>query len=147
MRNQIGHVFNCIITELLYCIETVVLQICLQGAILSFIGFLKYKFGWWIPANPWPSNRKYSNLTYQGSPMMWTRRQIFRSDLHSTFNWRLKHSKTNTIGLTYQGLISSHIAKFMGPTWGQPGSYRPQMGPMLAPWTLLSGMQYIFAKR
>ena len=32
------------------------------------------------------------------------------------------------------------IAKFMGPTWGPPGSCRPQMGPMLAPWTLLSGM-------
>ena len=28
----------------------------------------------------------------------------------------------------------------MGPTWGPPGSCRPQMGPMLAPWTLLSGM-------
>ena len=32
------------------------------------------------------------------------------------------------------------IAKFMGPTWGPPGSCRPQMGPMLAPWTLLSGI-------
>ena len=31
------------------------------------------------------------------------------------------------------------IAKFMGPTWGPPGSCRPQMGRMLAPWTLLSG--------
>ena len=28
----------------------------------------------------------------------------------------------------------------MGPTWGPPGSCRPRMGPMLAPWTLLSGM-------
>ena len=28
----------------------------------------------------------------------------------------------------------------MGPTWGPPGSCRPQMGPMLAPWTLLSGI-------
>ena len=27
----------------------------------------------------------------------------------------------------------------MGPTWGPSGSCRPQMGPMLAPWTLLSG--------
>ena len=26
------------------------------------------------------------------------------------------------------------IARFMGPTWGPPGSCRPQMGPMLAPW-------------
>ena len=31
------------------------------------------------------------------------------------------------------------VAKFMGPKWGPPGSCRPQMGPMLAPWTLLSG--------
>ena len=30
------------------------------------------------------------------------------------------------------------IARFMGPTWGQPGSCRPQMAPMLAPWTMLS---------
>ena len=34
----------------------------------------------------------------------------------------------------------SQTAKFIGPTWGPPGSCRPQMGPMLAPWTLLSGM-------
>ena len=35
--------------------------------------------------------------------------------------------------------IPSQIAKYMGPTWGPPGSFRPQVGPMLAPWTLLSG--------
>ena len=28
----------------------------------------------------------------------------------------------------------------MGITWGPPRSYRPQMGPMVAPWILLSGM-------
>ena len=33
----------------------------------------------------------------------------------------------------------TQIAKFMGPTWGPPGSCRPQMGPMLAAWTLLLG--------
>ena len=37
------------------------------------------------------------------------------------------------------GTWPSQIAKFMGPTWSPPGSCRPQMGPMLAPWTLLSG--------
>ena len=31
------------------------------------------------------------------------------------------------------------IAKFIGPIWGPPGSCRPQMGPILAPWILLSG--------
>ena len=39
--------------------------------------------------------------------------------------------------------ISVQIAKFMGPTWGPPGSSRPQMGPMLAPWTLLSGSWFL----
>ena len=36
----------------------------------------------------------------------------------------------------------SQIARFMGPIWGPPGSCRPQMGPMLAPWTLLSGIVF-----
>ena len=35
--------------------------------------------------------------------------------------------------------MKAQIAKFMGPTWGPPGSCWPQMGPILAPWTLLSG--------
>ena len=37
-------------------------------------------------------------------------------------------------------VITSQIIRFMGPTWGPPGSCRPQMGPMLAPWTSLSGL-------
>ena len=36
-------------------------------------------------------------------------------------------------------LWHSLIGKFMGLTQGPPGSCRPQMGPMVAPWTLLSG--------
>ena len=35
---------------------------------------------------------------------------------------------------------TSLIAMFMGPTWSPPGADRTQVGPMLAPWTLLSGM-------
>ena len=34
---------------------------------------------------------------------------------------------------------NTQIARVMGPTWGLPGSCRPLVGPMLAPWTLLSG--------
>ena len=30
----------------------------------------------------------------------------------------------------------------MGPTWGPPGDDRTQVGPMLPPWTLLSGMAW-----
>ena len=36
-------------------------------------------------------------------------------------------------------LSTTQIARFMGPTWGPYGSCRSQMGPMLAPWTFLSG--------
>ena len=31
------------------------------------------------------------------------------------------------------------ITRFMGPTWDPSGADRTQVGPMLAPWTLLSG--------
>ena len=37
--------------------------------------------------------------------------------------------------------MASQIGKFMGSTWGPPGSCRSQIGPMLAPWTLLPGLQ------
>ena len=40
--------------------------------------------------------------------------------------------------------VTTQIAKFMGSTWGPPGSCRPQMGPMSAPWTLLSGIQFVW---
>ena len=39
--------------------------------------------------------------------------------------------------------ICTQIANFLGPTWGPPGSCRPQIHPMLAPWTLLSYMSYL----
>ena len=53
------------------------------------------------------------------------------------------------------GLKIIRSSKFMGPTWGPPGSCRPQLGPVLAPWTLLSGntsyvdviLPYLFFKK
>ena len=42
----------------------------------------------------------------------------------------------------YHQHMTAQIAKFMGPRWGPTGSCRPQMGPMLAPWTLLSGWPF-----
>ena len=34
---------------------------------------------------------------------------------------------------------SSLTARFLGPTWSPPGADRSHVGPMLSPWTLLSG--------
>ena len=39
--------------------------------------------------------------------------------------------------------MESLIARFMGRTWGPSGADRTQVGPMLAPWTLLSGVCWI----
>ena len=35
------------------------------------------------------------------------------------------------------------IARLMGPKWCPSGADRAQVGPMLAPWTLLSGTPYV----
>ena len=51
----------------------------------------------------------------------------------NTLTVKCLHERTAALIMTTQ------IARFMGPTWGPPGSCWPQMGPMLAPWTSLSG--------
>ena len=40
----------------------------------------------------------------------------------------------------YTRSIVALISGFMGPTWGPSGAVRTQVGPMLAQWTLLSGL-------
>ena len=56
------------------------------------------------------------------------------------------HSWKDTLHIeTKPWSARSQIAKFMGPTWDPPRSYQPQMGPMLAPWTLLSGVVSILS--
>ena len=48
------------------------------------------------------------------------------------------NSKTNIFANTLvANRALAQIEKYMGPTWGPPGPCRPQMGPMLALWTLL----------
>ena len=43
----------------------------------------------------------------------------------------------------YNMIMIHPDSKVHGPTWGPSGSCRPQMGPILAPWTLLSGQHCI----
>ena len=49
--------------------------------------------------------------------------------------------------LSYSLSFQPQIAKFMGPTWGPPGSCRSQMGPVLALWTLLSGKTILICQK
>ena len=70
---------------------------------------------------------------------------LYHSDLHSNECNKMIESYQNhidnTIGMCGEHFdkVSIHIQKYMGPTWVPPGSYLPQMDPMLAPWILLSG--------
>ena len=73
---------------------------------------------------------------------IWPIRVTYPDDLcfalawwHST--WLLEGSKWHA-----QNCMSSPIARFMGPTRGPSGADRTQVGPMLAPWALLSGMAW-----
>ena len=43
-------------------------------------------------------------------------------------------------GKSCRTMTLSLIARFMGPTWGPSRANRTQVGPMLVPWTLLSGV-------
>ena len=47
-------------------------------------------------------------------------------------------------GWNYREISSApQIARFTWPTWGPLGSCRPQVGPMWATWTLLSGAVFL----
>ena len=51
---------------------------------------------------------------------------------------------TGTVITPYvKKVIDTLIARFMGPTWGPSGADGTQVGPMLVPWTLLSGIYWI----
>ena len=63
--------------------------------------------------------------------------------------WHISHNsvrpcqyKLDVTSFSLRGIdvpfVPTLIARFMGPTWGPSGSDRTQVGPMLAPWILLS---------
>ena len=62
--------------------------------------------------------------------------------------WKSRFSECLCVVKIPQGLVcwkqrwrnDSLIENFMGPTWGPSGAERTQVGPMLAPWTLFSGL-------
>ena len=77
----------------------------------------------------WPvgSSRK-------GALQLSTRIQWFREHMNETSH---VNSYFDSRGLEED---TSLIARLMWPTWGPSGADMTQVGPMLAPWTLLSGM-------
>ena len=72
--------------------------------------------------------------------MIW--HYYFVSKLHNVFfacgGWYMVLSGGGWFGGYWVGDITL-IASLMGPTWSRSGADRTQVGPILAPWTLLSG--------
>ena len=57
--------------------------------------------------------------------------------MNNYFYWHIYGLLSLTEWSGYRAI--SQIAKFMGPKWGPTGSCQPEMGPTLAPWSLLPG--------
>ena len=57
--------------------------------------------------------------------------------VYSVHTWTLEFNTISNVQVFRQfNKEPSQIAKFIGSTWGPPGSCWPQMGHMLVPWTL-----------
>ena len=76
--------------------------------------------------------RKLLNHVTRIAPIAKKMGHASNAKLVTTTIWRKEHASVCVY------LMPSQIAKFVGPTWSPPGSCWPQMGTMLAPWTLLS---------
>ena len=102
-------------------------------------------------------NNRFVIMPLQNTVLTWNERDLIWIDRMGIIGWQGYSQNLFQLILFYifiykiwrsnQPPISSstsirtfmtQIAKFMGPTWGPPGSCRPPMGPILAPWTLLS---------
>ena len=82
----------------------------------------------------WTTDLDFLYLCFWPLPAPW---MLQLKDLISEY-W-IKHVTMEFLVSKLYSHLGSQIAKFMGPIWGPPGSCRPQMGSILAPWTLLSG--------
>ena len=75
----------------------------------------------------------FTNISCATLSKQRTYQHLICKEIYSTLQWI---SKCIRNGLQ----LTSHIAKFMWQTWGPTESCRPQVGPTLDPWTLLSGI-------
>ena len=90
---------------------------------------------WWVrPPLDATSGPPTAALTStQTEASLWTHLTAWRSEEQQLID-------PSRCGFNFESVIFKHtlIARFMGPTWGLPGANRSQVGPMLAPWSLLS---------
>ena len=89
----------------------------------------------------WVNNRKAGDLRCHHAHYDVTVMRSRETSTHSNQNWVFSsHLSVRHLHQTH--FKPSLIARFMGPTWGPSGADRTHVGPMLAPWTLISGISY-----
>ena len=94
----------------------------------------KQSWGWWFET-PSCSLWRHCNARYVGADL------LRNHDMESTGDDQLNSLWPSDAIWWCKCLTApshSQIARFMRPTLGPPGSCRPQMGSILAPWILLS---------
>ena len=99
----------------------------------------------------WPSRNPHTCHSYRSCWLLPTNKCFYGN----VFYWRMDPFIQYQISMsTYQnvpemGWSQPHaltlIARFMRPTWGPTVADRTHLGPMLAPWSLLSGLADIMA--
>ena len=95
----------------------------------------------------WPVMRRFYAMTSSWYTCIRCHRNVNQTHVRyiSWYIWIFFHINFSHRMQVFHEILSvyvSQIANSMGPTRGPHRSCRPQMGPMLAPWTLLSGIPY-----
>ena len=87
------------------------------------------------------STRKVTKIENTTKPRIYMMRQAV---IDKPLSKQVMAQWTGAYHNTVHSFKAPQIAKSMGPTWGPSGADRTQMGPMLAPWTLLSGTPWSY---
>ena len=90
----------------------------------------------WVVVTHWGLDKTTTNLH-----TIFSKKKFLNQNVWFSIEMSLKivpEGPIDNIPALFQ-IINTLIARFMGPTWGPSGADRTQVGPMLAPWTLLSG--------
>ena len=74
------------------------------------------------------------------SQMSWCQNHIIFTKVTYSLSHKIFLCGFAVLLIFYKVILLPDIASFMGPSWGPSGAVRTQVGPMLAPWTLLSGL-------
>ena len=106
----------------------------------------KQWWGWWVETPSRPLWRQRNETHYHLTSVTLQRQMIWISQWNRHL-WNVILVTAIVVVVTVISIVviatvifkSTLLAKFMGPRWVPYGADRTQVGPMLAPWNLLSG--------